>query len=450
MFEKEGASGEPSDTGFGNSALALYGYSSALSDSMLGLDTLCDSTKRTAEKADHIVLSEYAAIERTDWLKTEREQAYTMLQYNPDAIVLLHPDLHIQQTNAAFHTLFACEPNGYLGCSLYDLICAADIVHLNGAIKRASEQQTSQQVEISCYHKNGTRFEAEFSIGPIPLGAETTGFVCTIRDITKRKDTEAALRQALKKAEAVNDLKLRFIAMAAHELRAPLTTMLVMTDTLRMYRHQLADQRIDQRLGQMKTQIVALEGMLEDTLQLAQLQAHRTEFNPVEFNLDALCRNILDEFQSQSAVTQRFLYLCDSDLRTVKLDQTLIRRIITNLVANALKYSPVDKPIKLSLSCLGGMLSIVVQDQGIGIPPADLDHIFEPFQRATNVGAIKGTGLGLAIVKEAVELHAGTITVVSELRVGTTFTVRIPLRRCDCKDHPSRLIIEDKVTYSLF
>ncbi len=450
MFEKEAASDEPSDTGLGNSALALYRYSPELSASFLGFDALGDYTKLMTEKSNHIAPLEYEAIEHTVRLRIEKEQDNAMLKYNPDAIVLLHPDLHIQQTNAAFHTLFACEPNGYLGCSLSDLICDTDIVHISAALQRASEQQTSQQVEIHCYAKNGTHFEAELSIGPIPIGAETTGFVCTIRDITKRNCTEAALRQALKKAEAVNDLKLRFIAMAAHELRAPLTTMLVMTDTLRMYRHQLADQRIEQRLSQMKVQIVALEGMIEDTLQLAQLQAHRTEFNPVEFNLDTLCRNILDEFQSQSAVTQRFLYICDSDLSTVKLDQMLIQRIITNLIANALKYSPLDKPIKISLSCLGEMLSLVVQDQGIGIPPAELHHIFEPFQRATNVGATKGTGLGLAIVKEAVDLHDGTITVVSELRVGTTFTVRIPLRRWDAKDHPSLLIIEDNIKCSMF
>jgi signal transduction histidine kinase len=104
-----------------------------------------------------------------------------------------------------------------------------------------------------------------------------------------------------------------------------------------------------------------------------------------------------------------------------------MRQIISNLVSNAIKYSPEAKPIKVDLDFTGEALVLSVRDKGIGIPEADLQHLFEPFHRAANVGTISGTGLGLVITKESVELHGGTIEVVSQPGMGTTFTVSIPI-----------------------
>ena len=104
-----------------------------------------------------------------------------------------------------------------------------------------------------------------------------------------------------------------------------------------------------------------------------------------------------------------------------------MRQIIVNLLSNALKYSLDDKPVALTLRNSDGVLVLQVRDEGIGIPAADLPHLYQPFHRASNVGAIAGTGLGLTITKEFVELQGGTLRVTSEVGVGTTFTVRIPL-----------------------
>src|SRR5690606_32808653 len=98
-------------------------------------------------------------------------------------------------------------------------------------------------------------------------------------------------------------------------------------------------------------------------------------------------------------------------------------------LSNAVKYSPVEQPVTVTLAYADALLTLQVQDAGIGIPEHDLVHLFQPFQRASNVGAIPGTGLGLAITKEAIELHGGTISVNSTVGGGTTFTVRIPVTR---------------------
>ena len=111
------------------------------------------------------------------------------------------------------------------------------------------------------------------------------------------------------------------------------------------------------------------------------------------------------------------------------MDEKLIRHILSNLLSNAIKYSPKGGKVHLECVCTQEALMFHVQDRGIGIPIADQARLFDPFQRASNVGTISGTGLGLAIVKKAVELHGGNITVNSELGVGTTFTVTLKLNR---------------------
>ncbi len=246
-------------------------------------------------------------------------------------------------------------------------------------------------------------------------------------DITERKNAEEALHQAFEKEKELGELKSRFVSMASHEFRTPLATILATTETLSAYRQKMTEAQIDARLGKIREQVDHLKDIMEDVLQLARLQARRVEFNAVKLDLDAMCRSVLDEFQSRPEMTHELLYSCDAALHEVYLDKKLMRQIISNLVSNAIKYSPDGKIIAVSLVHTGNALVLRVRDEGIGIPEADLAHLFEPFHRAANVGTISGTGLGLTIIKESVELHGGTLSVASQVGIGTTFTVNIPL-----------------------
>jgi signal transduction histidine kinase len=109
------------------------------------------------------------------------------------------------------------------------------------------------------------------------------------------------------------------------------------------------------------------------------------------------------------------------------MDEKLLEHILSNLLSNAIKYSPTGSTVRFSLTLKDGLAVFTIQDQGIGIPPEDLPHLFESFHRATNVGNIQGTGLGLAIVKKCVDTHNGEIAVKSEVGVGTIFSVTLPL-----------------------
>jgi PAS domain S-box-containing protein len=254
-------------------------------------------------------------------------------------------------------------------------------------------------------------------------------------DITARRRSEETLRQALEKEKELGDLKTRFVSMASHEFRTPLATIYAITETLMAYRHRLPDEQIEERLSRIQDQVGYLKAIMDDVLLLARMQARRVEFNPTKLNLDAVCHSVIDEFQSHSDESPRLLYSCDEELHEVTVDRKLMRQIISNLVSNAVKYSPRDETITVRLEHKHDSLILLVSDKGIGIPEADLKHLFQPFHRAANVGTISGTGLGMVIAKEAVDLHGGTIAVESTVGVGTTFTVSIPLDREGENDH---------------
>lgn len=239
--------------------------------------------------------------------------------------------------------------------------------------------------------------------------------------------SQQKLQEAYEKEKELSELKSRFVSMASHEFRTPLTTICLYTESLMAYRHKLTEEQINQRLGKIQSQVQHLSEITEDVLQLARLQARRMEFHPDQLDLDELCRSILADLQSLPEATARLIYRCTEPLPMAYVDKRLTRQLISNLVGNALKYSPAEKRVTITLEYTATTFVLTVADEGIGIPAADLPYLFEPFHRAVNVGSIAGTGLGLVIVKEAVELHGGTIAVASEVNRGTTFTVKLPL-----------------------
>lgn len=244
------------------------------------------------------------------------------------------------------------------------------------------------------------------------------------------------LQQAVEREKELGELKSRFVSMASHEFRTPLSTILALTETLSAYRHKLTDEQIAQKLGKIQEQVAHLRSIIEDVLQLARMQARRITVNPVLLDLDSLCRSVIDEFESRPGFSHQIVYACDTQLREVRLDKMLMRQVISNLVSNAIKYSLPGKTVWVTLQVVSHEVILTIEDEGIGIPEADLRHLFQPFHRAANVGTISGTGLGLVITKESVELHGGTIQVSSQVDHGTQFRIAIPIERDVSLDEP--------------
>ncbi len=248
----------------------------------------------------------------------------------------------------------------------------------------------------------------------------------TTQDITERKQAELTVRQALGAEQELNQLKSRFVSMASHEFRTPMATVLSATELLLRYRKKMDEERIDQKLITIVQQVKYLTDIIDDVLDLSKLQSGRIEYQPIELDLDELCRGILEEFRSRSDVSQEISYACSQSPLRVQADRRMMREIINNLVSNAVKYSLPNRPIAVNFDYADKTVVLRVQDYGVGIPAADQKRLFEPFHRASNVGAVSGTGLGLTITKEMIEMHGGAIVCESEEGRGTTFIVTLP------------------------
>jgi signal transduction histidine kinase len=251
--------------------------------------------------------------------------------------------------------------------------------------------------------------------------------VCGIStDITKRKRAEEDIRKALDKEKELGELKSRFITMASHEFRTPLATILSSTDLLKNYSHKLTEEKKLNYLQQTQVAVKHMTDLLNDVLLIGKAEAGKLQFQPTAIDLGQFCRDLVDEIQ---LTTNNYIITFCTQEQSINayLDEKLLRQILNNLLSNAIKYSPSGSTVHFDLVCQQGEAILRIQDQGIGIPIADQAQLFNSFHRASNVGTISGTGLGLAIVKKSVDLHGGRIFVESEVSVGTTFTVTLPL-----------------------
>lgn len=367
--------------------------------------------------------------QRTTELNRVRERVEIILNHSSDPIVLVYADGNIRQVNPAFDTVFGYEKDESYGLSLFDLFEPASTPLLLESLKNVANQQQLRRIELMARRRDGTTFDVEVGISAITNETSHLGaIVCSMRDITERKQIELALREALQQEKELSELKSRFVSMASHEFRTPLATIQVSTESLKNYRTRMTDEQIDGRLQKIETQIKQMTLLLEDVLTIGHAQAGKIDFNPIWIDVAQLVQSIVDEFRNINTLQHRLVYTfsdvvaCSHD----RVDEKLFRQIVTNLISNAMKYSPPGSDVFLDLSCANGIV-FSVRDQGIGIPEEDQKHLFEAFHRASNVGNIPGSGLGLSIAHYAVALHQGTLTFVSEVGVGTTFTVSIPI-----------------------
>lgn len=251
-------------------------------------------------------------------------------------------------------------------------------------------------------------------------------------DITERKRAQAEILNALLREKELGDLKSRFVSITSHEFRTPLTTIMSTTELLEYYEWTREEQL--EQLHEIQDAVKQMLQLLEDLLFIGTADAGQIRFNPEQLDLNQFCRDLVAEIQRgvnlkpALAGTEHTLTFVSYDSTFLAcMDKKLLRQMLSNLLLNAIKYSPCGGTIQIELACEGDQAIFQIQDQGIGIPKEDQGLVFEFFHRAKNVGAIAGTGLGLAIVKRCVDLHEGYITVNSEVGVGTQFTVMLPL-----------------------
>jgi two-component system, sensor histidine kinase and response regulator len=232
-------------------------------------------------------------------------------------------------------------------------------------------------------------------------------------------------QQAFEQEREQRLLKSKLVAMFSHDFRNPLASIMSSNTLLRDYADRMDEERRLTLFNRVEASVHQLLQMLDDMLIVAQMETGNLDFNPESLNIETFLQHIVEEFQTIYGETHSLVY--ESQLNDmVMADPRLLRQVATNLLTNAIKYSPLGSEVEVLLERQNGQVMLTVRDHGIGVPVADQPHMFMAFQRASNVGEVRGTGLGLAIVKQAVDLHGGSIHVESEVGSGTTVKVGIP------------------------
>jgi PAS domain S-box-containing protein len=245
--------------------------------------------------------------------------------------------------------------------------------------------------------------------------------------IAERKKAEVETLKALDKERELNELKTKFVSIASHEFRTPLSTILSSTSLIDQYNEKGQHDKIDKHIQRIKSSVNHLTAILNDFLSLGRLEEGRVEIVKELVDLTEFIAEITEELRPLLKPGQEIKLSHALMDKNIPLDKRVIRNILFNLISNASKYSGANKVIHLHYTVQNDTLTFVVRDEGIGIPKNELKHLFDRFFRASNVTNIQGTGLGLNIVKRYVDLLAGKIDFASEDGKGSTFTVTLPL-----------------------
>ena len=249
------------------------------------------------------------------------------------------------------------------------------------------------------------------------------------------------LSRSLKQERELSQMKTDFISVVSHEFRTPLTTIQSASELLEYY-EWTKEEQVEQ-LHQIQSEVKHMTALMEDVLFLSRSNTNKAKLNLTNFDVLNFCNQLLRQMQrtfakeyninSSLSISETNTLIENPHIQSelpvlnVTMDEKLLRQILTNLLTNSIKYSPQNKTVDLQITIESEHICFVVSDRGIGIPKEDLEHLFNAFHRGKNVGILPGTGLGLSIVKNCVDIHHGTISVESQLGIGTKFTVILPI-----------------------
>jgi len=255
-----------------------------------------------------------------------------------------------------------------------------------------------------------------------------TGYLGVAVDISEIKNYQVSLQTALEKEKQLGDLKSRFVTMASHEFRTPLSTILSSVSLIDKYLSDEDAEKREKHIKRIKHAVGNMKDILEDFLSLGKMEEGKIELNkevlsPIE--LEQELEVVLQEMERLAKPGQQIVHHFDVT-HEVDIDRKMLRHVITNLISNAIKFSPESTTIVVTSAGRTNELVFAIQDSGIGISDSDQKHLFERFFRGENAANIQGTGLGLHIISRYLDLANARIELTSKLNSGSTFTIFIP------------------------
>ena len=392
-----------------------------------------------------------------------------------EGIVLVNQQGKIVLANPSAGRMFDYEPDELVGKSIEILIPERFSSHhhqlRDGFYKNPSNRVMGQGRDLYGKKKDGTDLPVEVSLSHYKKEDQLFA-IAFIVDITKRKEIESSMLQqkrelekitdkirqlnaslevkveertlilkealqkleqsqlelseALDKERQLNEIKSRFVSMASHEFRTPLSTVLSSASLLSKYKAGEEQEKRDKHIQRIKNSVNHLNDILEDFLSLGKLNEGKVDKIADEVCLKEVILETMDEMRGILKKDQYFDFQCDSDCNACT-DKKLFKNVLINLISNASKFSDEGKKILISSIVEEDNVVVSVADEGIGISEEDQQHLFSSFFRGANATNIQGTGLGLHIVKNYIDLLGGEVGLKSRLNTGTTITFTIPV-----------------------
>ncbi len=370
-------------------------------------------------------------------LKESEEKFRNLVEYTNDWVWASNLDGLFTYVNPKVRDILGYEPQEIIGKTVYELMSVDEADRFAEVLQPfISQGEPFTNLEKTLINKNGHRVILESSGSPVcDRQGILQGYRGITRDITERKQAEFEILKALEKEKELSELKSSFVSMTSHEFRTPMSTILSSSELLEHYHQKFTEEKRIAHLHRIQSAIHQMTQLLNDVLTIGKAEAKQLKFQPELLDLEKFCRIFRQEMQLSIGNSHQIIFTKQGEIPPTYMDEKLLRHIFSNLLSNAVKYSPQGSTIywKLEIESVGAATPVEyraifqVQDQGIGIPETDQKRLFDSFFRGTNVGMIPGTGLGLAILKNCVDLHGGEISISSQLGIGTTFTVILPL-----------------------
>lgn len=379
-----------------------------------------------------------------------------------DGILVIDQNGVILLVNPSACNLFGYTKSELHGKNVNILMPPPDSENHNKYLKRYQTTHRAHIIgigrEVTCITKSGNIFPARLAVSETIYNDEIV-YAGIIHDLSNEKNEEEKLKQhandletvveertsflknivhaleqakeevntSLLKEKEVNQLKTRFVSMASHEFRTPLSSILLSASLIEHYFDRLEKDKVFLHLDKIKTGVNNLTTIINDFLSVEKIESGKV--NPVfnEFDLVTHCEDIADGMKMQLKTGQEIIYTHIGTSSKVILDTNLLQHCLLNLISNSVKYSGQNGLIEMITEINPEVCIIKIKDNGIGIPLEDQEHLFEAFFRAGNTDDIQGTGLGLNIVKRYTSLMNGRIDFESSAQSGTTFTLTFPV-----------------------
>lgn len=387
---------------------------------------------RTADnQIDGVVLAmvDITALKRSaQLLESARGYAESIVETVRGPLAVLDSGLRVRTANRSFYQTFQTSPTETEGQSLFELAGGQWNIP---SLRQMLEDLLANKCPIEDYEVEHDFENIGYRVILLNareiLEAEGDGLILlALEDITGAKQAETTQRRALEREHELNEMKSRLIAMASHEFRTPLSTIMLSAQLLSGNISQVSAQKRLNHQQRIEKAIEQMTGLLDGILNIGQAESNQIQIQRLPLDLESFCRQLIEELQSASGSTHQLVFEISEQCRSAGMDAALLKQILTNLLTNAFKYSAPQSTVRLGLACQNGVAIFKVADEGIGIAPEDQERLFEPFYRGQNVGSIPGFGVGLAVVRRLVDLLEGQIAFESRPQHGTIFTVTLP------------------------